>query len=214
MMFSELQDEVYRLLRDPQQTKYNLVSVKRRINSAEQLFCTAVKMKIIVDSSTSTTAGKNDYALPTGYDSEIGIFYDGDEIKEIDVVTAQKNWMQNQTPRHYYTLTDGNIYLVGSVAEGKTLKIIYYSIGGAMFDDANIPVVPVKFHMALVFLSAFICAREGDDVRADQFYTDFTKIAQLAGYAEVDERFGNRWPVIGEGGDGVYVPNDEDLYSG
>lgn len=42
MTFTILQDEVYDLLRDPQKTKYTLVTVKRRINEATKFFCAAI----------------------------------------------------------------------------------------------------------------------------------------------------------------------------
>ena len=67
-----------------------------------------------------------------------------------------------------------------------------------MSANGDTPILPEKYHMALVFLACYLCAVEGDDARGDRFWDAFTNLVNLARSKNVEGRFGNDWPVIGE----------------
>jgi hypothetical protein len=198
MNFLEIENMVFQILRDPAKTKYDPLFVQRYINEAEKVFCTIVDdIRVEVASTITTNVGQNEYDLPTDYGSDVVVFYDGVEIPETDIDITIDPWFDTQAPDAYYIKNDEKIGLVGNVPAGKYLKLIYNSTGGKMVNSGDVPAIPKKFHLALVYLAGYMGALEGDDTRSSELYTKFTQLAGLAGSKITEDRFGNMWPVMG-----------------
>ncbi len=210
MTFLQIQDAVYQLIRDPDKIKYNLVFIKQWINEGEKLFCTTTENYYEIDISTSTTVDVTEYDLPADYGSDIAIYYDDTRLTEIDPDEAQEA-SETMSPRYYYIKND-KVVLVGSVAEGKELKFIYYGVGGVMTENAHTPKIAQQYHMALVYFACGQCCIEGDDVRQAKFDNLFARLVDIAIGKVADERYGNRWPVIGESATDSPFRTDTDLY--
>jgi len=210
MTFLQIQDAVFQFMRDPNKTKFDLTFIKQWINEGEKLFCTITENYYEIDISTSTTVDVTEYDLPADYGSDIAIYYDEDELTEIDPDEAQEA-SETMTPRYYYIKND-KVVLVGSVAEGKELKFIYHGVGGVMTTDAHTPKIAQQYHMALVYFACGQCCIEGDDVRQSKFEGLFSLLAGIASEKSTDERYGNKWPVIGETAVDSPFRTDADLY--
>jgi len=213
MTFLEIQDAVFQLMRDPNKTKYTLAFIKQWTNAGEKLFNTLTDNYYEIDTSTSTTVDVTEYSLPSDYGSDIAVYYDGDELDEIDPAEGQDTGLENMTPRYYYIKND-KVVLVGSVLADKELKFIYYGIGGVMSADADTPKIAVQYHMALVYFACLHCSIEGDDAREARFDNRFSRMVDVATGKVTDERYGNRWPVIGESSTESPCRTDRDLYRG
>jgi len=211
MTFKEIQDAVYQLMRDPNSTKYTLSFIKQWINAGEKLFNTLTDNYYDIDISTSTTVDVTEYDLPADYGSDIAVYYDDNELVEIDPVEGQESGLENMTPRYYYIKND-KVILVGSVLGDKELKFIYYGIGGVMTDDLHTPKIAAQYHLALVYFACFHCCIEGDDTREARFDNLFSRMVDVANGKVTDERYGNRWPVIGESSTESPFHTDRDLY--
>lgn len=210
MTFAEIQSAVFQFMRDPNRTKYDLTFIKQWINEGEKLFCTITENYYEIDTATSTTVDVTEYDLPADYGSDIAIYYDEDELTEIDPDEAQEA-SATMTPRYYYIKND-KVVLVGSVAEGKELKFIYHGVGGVMTEDAHTPKIVQQYHLALVWFACGLCSIEGDDVRQAKFDSLFSLMADIASDKSTDERYGNKWPVIGESATDSPFHTDTDLY--
>lgn len=195
-------------MRDPDKIKYDLASIKQWINAGEKLFNTLTENYYEIDISTSTTVDVTEYDLPADYGSDIAIYYDGNRLTEID---PDEEASETMSPRFYYIKND-KVELVGSVAGDKELKFIYYGVGGVMSADASTPKIASQYHMALVSFACFICCIEGDDTREDRFDNLFSRMVDIANDKVTDERYGNRWPVIGESATDSPFRTDRDLY--
>ena len=215
MTFLKLQNMVFRLMRDTNKTKYDETTIKQLINAAEQLFCTLTEIYYEIDTSITTTVGVNEYSLPSDYESDIAIFYDSTGVNrklvEINPDEAQDASLANISVTYYYIKND-KLELVGSVANGKTVKIVYYSKGGVMSANGDTPKIPTQYHLALVFHPCYLCCKESDDTREDRFKNDFIEMMSLASGKVTDERYGQKWPVIGDLATNSPYLTDADLY--
>jgi len=196
MTLGEIKTQVYRLLRDPSRTRFSEPIVTQWINIGEQIICTKLELYTKVDTSITTQAGVNEYNLPSDYATDIAVFLDDTQLTEVDIQDSQKD--SSVTPSYYYIKNGVTIGLYGTVSAGQTLKIVYNSKGGTMSDNNDEPIIPEQYHIALVFYAAYMCALEGDDDRRTEFYNNFVQMLNLMGAKIVEDRYGDKYPVIGE----------------
>jgi len=183
-------------MRDPNKDKYDSTFIQQWINEAEQLFCTNVNIHFKVDTDITTAAGENEYDLPDDYESDIAVWYNDEyELKE---TSYEETIDYTGSPAYYYIKNDEKLGIPGTIPDGKTIRFIYYSIGGKMTDPAHVPVIPKKYHLALVFLACYLCCLEGDDSRQETFWGGFVRLTNIASGKDTEDRYGNDWPVIGD----------------
>lgn len=170
MTFQELYQNVFRLMRDPNQTRYSLSFVKDWINEAERQYCLKTGYSIKKDTNTDTVATTREYDAPADFLREIDVYYSGVRLGHIEKTqTIHSSGDQNGTPNSFYVEAK-KIGLEPIPAAAAALTIIYYSMGGVMSADGSTPIVPKEHHMLLAYYAAYHCCIEGDDTRLNFFY--------------------------------------------
>lgn len=170
MTFQDLYNNVFRLMRDPNQTRYSLTYVKEWLNEAERQYCLKTGYSIKKDTNTTTVATTREYDIPTDFIQVIDVYYSGDRLAPIEKTeTIHSSGDENGTPTAFY-VESKKIGLEPIPTAADTLTIIYYSMGGAMSADADDPIIPKEHHMMLAYYAAYHCCIEGDDTRLTFFY--------------------------------------------
>ena len=191
-----MQSEVFRLMRDISKTKYNLSSVKDRINYGERRYCAITEYSVLENTNTNTAAGIQEYALPSDYSSLIAAFYKGDELALINIRDTIKTTPDSGPPTMYY-IRNAYIGLEPTPIATETLTLIYNSIGGGLAADGDTPIIPIEHHMLPVFWACYMCSIEGDDNRATTFLNNFIGGLGQAVTEDVSKAF-PQWPVVNE----------------
>jgi hypothetical protein len=196
MTFLELQNGVYRIMRDPSKTKFDLQSIKNGINEGERRYCILTKYSTKKDTSYNTVIAQQEYTLPIDYGTIEAIFYKGQQLEEIDIQDTIDTAVNSGAPTSYFVRQNViGLYPVPNAIGA--LTIIYQSIGGQMVDDTATPVIPVEDHYLLVQYAAYLCALEADDSRGSSFYSIFNNGIIQAIRTNVDKAF-PEFPVVGD----------------
>lgn len=194
MTFQQLYETVYRQMRDTGQTRYDLAFVKRYLNDAERQFCRKTEYSIKKDASITTASGTREYTLPSDFLHEVAVFWNGRRMAWTDLEdTIHEDGDQSGEPTAYY-IEGGKIGFEDVPTSAQTVTIVYYSIGGAMAQTSDTPIVPTEHHMLLVAYACYWCSIEGDDDRMSKFYE-----AWLRGVQEASEDIVKKspWPEVG-----------------
>jgi hypothetical protein len=207
MTFGELITETYQMMRDPSRTKFNLASVKQRLNNAEQRYCVLTKYTKKKDISISTVAAQQEYALPSDYNSLIAVFYNGDILSQVNVEDTVYSTANSGTPSNFYVrMTQIGLDPIPSGIG--TLTIVYHTIGGDMLADIDAPIIPEADHNYLIQYACYLCALESDDNRATIFKAEFQNGIGMAVRLNLDKAF-TQFPVVNAGvAGGVDVERD------
>jgi hypothetical protein len=196
MTFLEIQNAVYRLMRDPSKTKFDLQSIKDRINEGEQRYCILTKYSLKKDTTIQTVIGTDEYNLPADYGTLDAAYYNGNQLYQIALEDTIWPNAKISTPISYY-LRNAEIGLYPIPDAQGTLTLIYHSIGGEMADDTDHPVIPVEDQYLLVEYASYKCAKEGDDSRQTTFLQEWTNGILQAIRTNVDKNF-TSFPTVGD----------------
>jgi hypothetical protein len=194
MTFLEIQNAVYRIMRDPNKTKFDLQTVKDRINEGEERYCVLTKYTEKKDTSYNTAIAQQEYVLPTDYGDIDAVFYNGNRLYETKMEYTVYPTPNNGTPTSYY-VRQTSVGLDPIPSAIGPLTIIYHNIGGSMVADADVPSVPKEDHYLLVSYAAFKCAVEADDNRATTFYQEYVNGISQAKLTTVEKAF-EQFPVV------------------
>lgn len=165
MTFITLQNHVFRLMRDPSQTRYNLDFVKKWLNEAERLYCNETSYSVKKDISIPTANGIREYDLPAGFLSEIAVFYDGKPLGTCELEdTIHEGGDEPGEPSMYY-IENKKIGFEPVPTAIKTITLIYYSRGGNMNGNNDLPIIPEEHHRLLIAYACMLASIEGDDNR-------------------------------------------------
>ncbi len=205
MTFVEIQNAVYRLARDPNKTKFDLQTVKNRINEGEQRYCVLTKYSEKADTSYNTVIGQQEYTLPSDYGDIESVYYAGNKLAQVEIENTIYPTANNGTPACYYVRNTFFGLDPIPTAVGP-LVIIYHTIGGQMVNDGDTPIIPKEDHYLLVNYAAFLCALEADDSRNTAFFQVFQNGIEQAKTTTVDKTF-EKFPVVGEPVSTFYNPN-------
>jgi len=181
MDFAELQGHVFRLMRDPNATKYSLDYVKKWLNEGERQYCNATDYSVKKNTTITTTSGTQEYTLPTDFISEIDVYYDGQRLGAIEMTkTIHQGGAKSGTPHAYY-IENKKLGLEYVPTAAKTVTLIYFSRGGAMSAAIDTPIIPDEHHMLLVVHACIWASIEGDDTRLNTFMQLWMKGLRDAG---------------------------------
>jgi len=187
---------VYRLLRDPNRTKFDLTTIQRYINEGEQRYCTLTNYSVKKDTSISTAASTREYSLPTDCKSIIAVFLDGSPLYRCEVKDTVATVTATGDPTHFYIR---NMYIgmepVPTAVD--TVTIIYRSFGGDMINTSDNPILPEEDHMLPVYWACYWGCVEADDNRAAAFNQAFYEGVRQAVVTNVEKAF-NEYPTVGE----------------
>ena len=196
MTFLEIQNAVYRLVRDPNHTKFDLQTIKDRINEAERRYCILTKYSETKDTSYNTVIGQQEYTLPVDYGDLDAVFYLGVRLYEVRQENTIYPTPNNGTPNCYYIRTNKIGLDPVPTAVGQ-MTFLYHTIGGQMTIDADVPVIPKEDHYLLKYYTAFETALEADDSRSTAFFQIWQDGIEQAKHTTVDKAF-EQFPVVGE----------------
>jgi hypothetical protein len=82
--------------------------------------------------------------------------------------------------------------------DSQVLTIIYWSSGGAISSDSDVPIIPDEHQLLLVYFTCIQMALEGDDDRIGKFNTLWNDGVAQARREVVERYFSNMWPVASE----------------
>jgi len=169
MTFETLQNHVFRLMRDPNQTRYSLDFVKKWLNEAERQYCNATSYSVKKDTSITTVSGTREYDLPAGFIREIAVFEDGKPLDTCELEdTIHEGGDESGEPYAYY-IENKKIGFEYKPDGAYAITLIYYSRGGEMISAADTPIIPEEHHMLLIAFACIFASIEGDDTRQTTF---------------------------------------------
>lgn len=169
MEYQDLQARTYRLLRDPDQIKYDLETVKDYLNEAEREFCARTHYALTKSTSITTVAGTQEYALPTGFSGELGVFHNGAPLRKVPIEKTIEETPTSGEPSYYYVRQNYLGLYSTPATTGATITVLYNAVGGSMVVATDAPIIPERWQPALALYAAYWCALEGDDTRMDRF---------------------------------------------
>lgn len=201
MTFLELQTHTFRLMRDPNQSKYSLGIVKDWLNDAERQYCKDVEYYLRLSTSLSAAASTREYTLPTDFLHELAVFVDNLPMGDVDLQdTIHSDGAHTGFPSSYY-IEGKKLGLEPIPTASGTITLVYLSMGGAMVNDADTPVIPVEHHLLLVYYACIHACIEGDDTRLSAFAALWKGGLEKA---KEDVSKKSPWPELG-GGDTAKV---------
>jgi len=169
MDFQSLQNHTFRLMRDPNKTRYSLAYVKDWLNEAERQYCNLTNYSVKKDTSITTEDGTREYDIPSDFISEIAIFCDGKPLSQCELEdTIHEDGDHSGAPYAYY-VENKKIGFEYKPSAEYDITLIYNSRGGAMDGDQDTPIIPDEHHMLLVAYACMNAAIEGDDSRYQVF---------------------------------------------
>ncbi len=210
-IFQVLYNEAFRLLRDTDKTKYDLATIKRWINDGEKRFCTFTNFSRTKRISLSLVADTQEYSLPSDFLSSIAVFSDGKPMREKKIEDTIFETTETGEPRWYY-ITDAFIgfYPVPD-SSSYTITEIYNSMGGAMSDDGDKPIIPPNYHDLLPMWAAYKGAIEGEDSRVATFKSNWDEGLVLAVPKVTQRNIGQMHIEVGRPAGGGISGYDHDL---
>lgn len=197
MTFEELQNTTFQLLRDAAKTKYNAVYIKQYLNEAERQFCSITEYSVKKDTSIVTVENQIEYEVPDDYKNEIMLFYQNSPLFKTDIQTTLLSG-EYSSPSSYYIRNNYIGLYPTPTTSGDTITLVYRSIGGAMTNISDTPIIPVEHHRLLVFYACYMCCIEGDDVRANIFKSEWEQGLLRGNLEVINKVYGDGFPVVGE----------------
>jgi len=204
MTFQILYNETFRLLRDTGKTKYDLVTIKRWVNDGEKRFCTFTGFSRKKRTSISLVASTQEYSLPSDFLSPIAIFSDGKPLVEKKIEDTIFETTETGEPCWYYTTNDKIGFYPVPDSSSYTITEIYNSMGGAMSDDGDTPIIPSNYHDLLPMWAAYKGGIEGEDSRTATFKSFWDEGLILAVPKITQRNLGQMQIEVGrQGGEGI-----------
>lgn len=179
MTFLEMINNVFRLMRDNNQNKFDLDAVKQWINLGEIEYCNKTSFSVEKDETIITTSGTQEYTLPDDYKSIIKVFIDGNPITYTSIENTIEATTQTGTPSTYY-IKQNQIGLYPVPNTTFNLTIIYYSIGGNLLNDDDVSIMPKEHQFIPIFYACYLASIESDDSRQNTFYNLYQMELQRA----------------------------------
>ncbi len=209
MTFLQLYTDVFRLMRDVDQTKYDLATIKADINQAERLFCQFTDYSVKKSTSTTTANGTREYAVPTDFSKEIEIYWNSLKLKKIRMdQTIHASGQMDGDPDSFY-IENQQIGLEPVPTTAQTLTIVYHSIGGAMTGDSDEPIIPAEYQKdALEMYPCMRAAIEGEDDRLEIFAALHRRTLERGRRMIL---LGSKWPQIYDHHEATVDDVDHDL---
>ena len=210
LTFLDLQNMVFRLMRDNSQVKYDLPTIKKWLNDAERRYCSFTSFAGEKNTSIATVATTQEYTLPGGFvrEKDEGVFLDGLRLTKIRQAKTIEDTTQNATPTMYY-VRQKSIGLYPIPVAIQTLTLLYITMGGDMIADGNYPIIPDEHQELLVSYACKHCCLEGEDDRFQAFRTDWINGLNDARIEVMDKYYSNVVLQSGAGGP-VLDPVDHD----
>jgi hypothetical protein len=196
MTFLKLQQHVFRLMRDPNMTRYSLDMVKDWLNAAERQYCKDVEYSVRLSTALSAEAGIREETLPSDFLHELAVFLDNLPLGNVDLQDIiHSDGAHTGTPTSYYI--EGKMLGMEPIPTATgTITLVYLSMGGAMVSDNDTPIIPEEHQMLLVARACIFAAIEGDDTRLGAFGTLWTDGIEKA---KEDVSKKSPWPVLDMG---------------
>jgi len=195
--FEGLQGHAFRLLRDPNQTRYSLDYIKKWLNDAERQYCTETDFSVKKSTAISTVSGTREYDMPTDCLSLREVYYAGRPLAVIDIEnTIHDSGDESGAPTSYY-FESKKIGLEPVPTATATLTLVYYSMGGTMAAASDIPIIPTEHHLYLVYYACMLACIEGDDTRLGVFSELWDRAIRKA-KADIAEKY--PWPQVDQRG--------------
>lgn len=202
MTFADLQGHVFRLLRDPNQTRYSLDYIKKWLNDAERQYCAETEYSVKKSTSTSTVAATREYDIPSDSLAIREVYYSGNRLGRIEFEdTIHSDGDHSGTPSGYY-VENKKIGLEPIPSDAATLTVTYYSMGGGMSATTDVPIIPTEHHLYLVFWACVLACIEGDDTRLGVF-NELWNRAIIRAKADVVQKY--PWKQVDQTGGGAEV---------
>ncbi len=82
--------------------KYDLETVKDYLNEAEREFCARTHYALTKSTSITTVASQAEYALPSGFSLEHGVFHNGAPLRKIPIEKTIEETAISGEPSYYY----------------------------------------------------------------------------------------------------------------
>jgi hypothetical protein len=196
MNLLEMVNRVYRMMRDPLQTKYDPSFIRQYINEGVKIYCKQTEYSVESDQSITLVDGQKEYALPADNKHVKKVYYGTNRLYPISFEHTIVD-PENGIPTNFY-LRNNNIGIYPTpLSATDTLTVIYVSTGPVMSLDTDETVVPEEHTLVPIMWACYQCAIEGDDSRATEFYRQYVEHLQLA-QRDVIEKEYRRYPNVGD----------------
>jgi len=208
MDFITMQNTVYRLMRDPLKTKFDIQFIKNWINEGERIYCAKTQYNVQKSTSLQTVPTQVEYSLPADFKSIIGAHI-GTLPRKLAEIDITKTSIPSVGPSSNYYIRNGFIGLWPTPNNYENLTLYYDAIGGALTNDLDVSIVPVDHHLAPVWFACYMCSVEADDNRVQYFWQNFQDMVQSAIIQNAQSSEEN--PVAGESTRGYINPQAFDM---
>lgn len=153
------------------------VELKRWINRAHYDLIEVAGIESATSQSITTASGTESYALAT----DVGLV---EQVELVDTANAtlftllrplsieRRDTEGKGKPAGYYVL-EGKLYVVPLPDDVYTLRVWYTRAGVTLVNDADVPIIPARYHDLLTLFAVSQAKRKGDDPAYVTYIQDY-----------------------------------------
>jgi hypothetical protein len=126
-----------------------------------------------VDEFTTTTA--DEYALPADYAESRSVTVNGYPTRRLNIADGDAYTFADDATVFSYAVEGGNLVLYPTPTGAQTVVHRYRATEPDLVADVDEPILPARFHQAIVnYTAATVCDRK-DDKRAEKFRMEYER---------------------------------------
>jgi hypothetical protein len=125
--------------------------------------------------ATFATDGSATYTLPADWARTRTVTVGSEQTRRLNIADGDSWSVLDEVGIYSYAIEGGNLVIYPTSSDGQTVTHRYVKFEPTLTDDADEPLIPARFHQAIVCYGAAVVCDRGNDKRSDVFRAEYER---------------------------------------